>query len=101
MEGSDHGSAGKMKKILLRTAFIIAVLVLTLMFLIPAQLLLEVVLPITFTSGGHVHGGDRLLQGILVMFGCVYAANRLASFVFTRTGLSDKRWSVLSRRTFG
>ena len=80
-----------MKRLLLRTAFVVAVLVLTFVFLVPAQLLLEATYP----------GGDRLLAGLLVAFACLYAANRCVSFVFRRTRLSDGRWSVLSRRTFG
>jgi hypothetical protein len=83
-----------MKRLLLKTAFVFAIFLLTLVFLIPAQLLLETILP----SG---HGGDRLLPGLLVIFACLYAANRSVSFLFRRTGLSDKRWSLLARRTFG
>jgi hypothetical protein len=83
-----------MKKLWLRTAFVIAVTFVTLVLLIPAYLLLDVLLP-------SDRGGDRLLPGIVVMFACLYAADRIASALFGRTGLSDKRWSVLSRRTFG
>ena len=80
-----------MKRLLLKTAFVVAVLFLTLAFLIPAQLLLETILP----------RGDRLLAGILVVFACLYAANRGVSYLFRRTGLSNGRWSLLARRTFG
>jgi hypothetical protein len=90
-----------MKKFLLKASFIVGVLFLWLAFLIPAQLLLETFLPIEWMSDGRRHGGDRLLPGLLVAFGCLYAANRIVSFLFARTGLSDKRWSVLARRTFG
>jgi hypothetical protein len=83
-----------MKQILLKTAFVITVTFLTLVLLVPAYLLLEAILP----TG---RGGDRLLPGILTIFACLYTADRIASFLFGRTGLSDRRWSVLARRTFG
>jgi hypothetical protein len=90
-----------MRKLLLKTSFIVCVVFLTLVFLVAAQLLLEALLQSAGGRTGHYRGGDRLLQGILVMFGCLYAANRIVSVVFARTGLSDRRWSVLARRTFG
>jgi len=79
------------KRLLLKTAFVVAVLFLTFAFLIPAQLLLETIYP----------GGDRLLAGTLVIFACLFAANRIVSFLFRWRRLSDQRWSLLSRRTFG
>ena len=85
---------GAMRKFLLKTSFISGVLALTLAALLPAQLLLEMLLPAE-------RSGDRLLPGILVVAGCLAVSNRIVSFVFGRTGLSDKRWSVFSRRTFG
>jgi presenilin-like A22 family membrane protease len=90
-----------MKRFLLKTAFVVAVLFLTLVFVVPAQLLLELILPSVEWREGHYHGGDRLLPGLLVVFACLYSANRIVSFLFRRTGLSDKRWSLLARRTFG
>jgi hypothetical protein len=90
-----------MKRIALKTAFVVSVLFLTFVFLVPAQLLLEILLPSSFWQGGRRHGGDRLLPGLLVIFACLYTANRSVSFLFRRTGLSDERWSLLSRRTFG
>jgi len=83
-----------MKKLLLKTAFVVAVILLTLVLLLPAYLLLEALWP-------SERGGDRLLVGTVVAFACVFTADRIASFLFGRTGLSDKRWSLLSRRSFG
>ena len=73
-----------MKRLLLKTAFVVAVLFLTLVFLIPAQLLLEAI----------YQRGDRLLAGTLVIVACLYAANRSVGFLFRWTGLSDQRWSI-------
>ena len=80
-----------MKRILLKTAFVVAVLLLTLGFLVPSQLLLEAL----------YNGGDRLLPGLLVIVACLYAANRSVSLLFRWTGLSDRRWSIFPRPTFG
>jgi hypothetical protein len=83
-----------MKQILLKTTFVIVVTFLALVLSFPAYLLLEAVWP-------SERGGDRLLLGTVVLFACVYTADRIASVFFGRTGLSDTRWSVLSRRGFG
>jgi hypothetical protein len=83
-----------MKKLVLKTSFVIAVTFLALVLSFPAYLLLEAHWP-------SERGGDRLLPGTVVMVACLFVANRIASFLFELTGLSDKRWSVLSRRTFG
>jgi hypothetical protein len=83
-----------MRQILLKTAFVIAVTFLALLLSFPAYLLPEALWP-------SERGGDRLLLGTVVLFACLYAADRIASFLFGRTGLSDTRWSVLSHRTFG
>jgi hypothetical protein len=79
-----------MTRALLKTAFALIVILLTIIFLIPAQLILEFFLP--------TGRGDRLLPGIIVIFSCVWAANRVTSLAFWHTHLSDERWSVLDRR---
>jgi hypothetical protein len=83
-----------MKKLLLKTDFVIAVAFLTVLLLVPAYLLLEALLP-------SDRAGDRLLAGTVVFVACLFVADRIASFLFGRTKLSDKRWSVLAPRTFG
>ena len=66
-----------MKKALLKPAFVLIVIVLTIAFLIPAQLVLEFLWPT-----GH---GDRLLAGIVVTFSCLWAANRITSLLLWNT----------------
>ena len=83
-----------MKKLLLKTAFVIAVTFVTLVLLVPTYPLLEALDP-------SDKGGDRLLPGVVMIFGCLFAADRITSVLFGRSGLSDKRWSLLSRRTLG
>jgi hypothetical protein len=79
-----------MTKALLKAAFVMIVIVLTLIFLIPAQFVLELVWP--------TGRGDRLLPGLIVIFACVWTANRLTSTLFWNTHLSDERWSLLHDR---
>ena len=83
-----HQSGAKFVTItLLKTAFVFVVILLTFVFLVPAQFVLEIFLP--------TGRGDRLLPGIIVIFFCLWAANRVGSYFFWATRLSDERWSVL------
>ncbi len=79
-----------MKKGLLKAAFVMVVIVLTIIFLIPAQFVLEF-----FWPTGR---GDRLLPGLIVVLACVWAANRLSSILFWNMQLSDERWSLVDDR---
>ncbi len=81
-----------MKKALLKTAFVFTVILLTIVFLMPAQSLLEYVL-----LDGRVNV-DRLLPGIIVLFFCIWAADRITGLLFCKTHLMDQRWSVLKSR---
>jgi hypothetical protein len=89
-----------MRRLAVKSVFVVAVLFLAVVFLLPATLLLETLLPLT-PEPGRRGGGDRLLPGGLVVFACFYAADRVVSFLFGRIGLSERRWSIFSRRTFG
>jgi hypothetical protein len=80
-----------MKKVLLKTAFIMSVIVLMIVLLTPAYLLLDVVLPTW-------HGSHGLFPGIVVVAACQMAANRVVSLLFLSTRLSDKRWSIFETR---
>ena len=75
----------------LKTAFYLAVILLSFVFLLPGYMLLEFFLP----TG---RGGDRLLPGVVVIYFCIWTANRITSLLFWRMHLSDERWSVLSSR---
>jgi hypothetical protein len=81
-----------MKNALLKTAFVFTVILLTIVFLMPAQSLLEYVL-----LDGRVNV-DRLLPGIIVLFFCIWAADRITGLLFCKTHLMDQRWSVLKSR---
>jgi hypothetical protein len=78
-------------KALLKTAFVLIVLLLMIVILVPAQLALELILPFE-------RGGDRLLPGIIVLASCMWVANRITSFLFWKTHLSDERWSIWDSR---
>ncbi len=80
-----------MANALLKTAFVLIVLLLMIVILVPAQLALEITLP-------HERGGDRLLPGLIVVFCSLCIANRITSLVFWRTHLSDERLSIWDRR---
>jgi hypothetical protein len=74
----------------LKTAFYLAVILLTFVFLLPGYMLLEFFLP--------TGRGDRLLPGVVVIYFSIWTANRITSLLFWRMHLSDERWSVLSSR---
>jgi hypothetical protein len=76
-----------MRRALRKTAFHLAVLLLTVAFLIPAMVVLDRVTP--------VDSGDRLFPGLITIFLCVILADRLVSFLFRAGGLTEERWSVL------
>jgi hypothetical protein len=78
-------------KALLKTAFVLIVMLLMIALLVPAMLALEYVLPAE-------RGGDRLLPGIIVTVLCLGAANRITSLLFLTTHLSDERWSIWDNR---
>lgn len=88
-----------MKNALLKTAFALSVILLTFVLLIPAQSLLEFVLPADgrFPDGTSRHV-DRLLPGIIIVVLCLSAANRIAGHVFWKTHLSEERWSIMASR---
>ncbi len=80
-----------MAKALLKTVFVLIVLVLMIVIVVPAQLALDLILPLE-------RGGDRLLPGIIVLFSCMWVANRITSLLFWKTRLSDERWSIMNSR---
>jgi hypothetical protein len=84
-----------MKTALLKTAFVVVVVILTIVFLIPVSILRDAMLPLGRGPDGLQRNVDTLLPGVLAVFFCVYLANRIASFLFWRTHLSDERWSII------
>jgi hypothetical protein len=86
-----------MKMILLKSAFVLAILFLSLVFLVLAGILLDAVAPYGRTPS---KGVDRIFLGIPMVVACLFVANRIVSSVFLHMGLSDKRWSLLARRSF-
>jgi hypothetical protein len=86
-----------MRRALLKTAFAAAIVALMIVFLIPASILLDAMFPMRPGPSGH-HQGDRLLPGILTVALSLYMADRIISFLFRISRLSDGRWSVFDRR---
>jgi hypothetical protein len=80
-----------MAKALLKTAFVLIVLLLMIVILVPAQLVLDLILPLE-------RGGDRLLPGVTVLVSCMWVANRITSFLFWKTHVSNDRWSIWDSR---
>jgi hypothetical protein len=76
---------------LLKTAFVMIVLFLMIVILVPAQLALDLILPLE-------RGGNRLLPGIIVLIFCMSVANRITSLLFWKTHLSGERWSIFDHR---
>ena len=87
-----------MKKALLKTAFIASVFVLTLVLLFPANLLLDAVLAGSLDPKGRLRRIDTLLPGIVLIFACLAAANRITSSIFWSAHLSGERWSIFEDR---
>jgi hypothetical protein len=85
-----------MKTLLLKTAFVIVVLLLTIVFLVPAALVRDAMLPLGRGPDGLHRNVDMLLPGVLAIFFCLYLANRITSFLFWRARLSAERWSILT-----
>jgi hypothetical protein len=77
-----------MNKLLVKTAFWLATVVLMLVFLVPAQFLLEIMLP----------RGDRVLVGTIVAVICLVTAGRITSYLFQATHITDERLSVFGAR---
>ena len=86
-----------MRRAVLRTAFFLAGLSLTLVILVPGYLLMDGLVPMRPGPTGH-HGGDRLFPGVLVVGLCVALANRVTSSAFLAVGLADGRWSIFDDR---
>lgn len=82
-----------MRRAILKTAFSLSVLVLTLVFLVPGYLAMDWLIPMRPGPTGH-YGGDRMFPGVLVMGLCVILADRITAALFLAGGLSDGRWSV-------
>ncbi len=77
-----------MNKLLVKTAFWIATLVLMLVLLVPAQFLLEIMLP----------RGDRVLVGTIVAVICLVLGGRITSFLFLAVHLTEEPLSVFGAR---
>jgi hypothetical protein len=89
-EVAQHGD-GNVTNALLKTAFVLIVMLLTIALIVPPMLALEILLPTE-------RGGDRLLPGVIVAFACLWAADRITSLLFWKTHVSDERWSILDSR---
>jgi hypothetical protein len=85
-----------MKTALLKTAFVIVVLLLTIVFLVPTKLLVDAMIPTGRNGVGPHRNVDMLLPGVIEIFFCMYVANRITSYLFLRARLSDERWSFLT-----
>jgi hypothetical protein len=87
-----------MKNALVKTAFVFSVILLTIVFLMPAQSVLEYVLLDQRNADGTLRSVDRLLPGIIVLFFCIWAADRITGLLFSKTHLLDQRWSLMPSR---
>ena len=87
-----------MKRALLKAAFHLAVFALTLVLLIPTSVVLNEIVWVRLGSRGDYHGGIGLLPAIVVLVLLVHLSNRVVSFLFRTSGLSDERWSVFDHR---
>jgi hypothetical protein len=100
LEAGDHKSddhtgrsitlngAAAMQKALIKTAFWIVTLALFIALLVPAQFVLEAMLP----------RGDRVLVGVVVAIFCLLFAGRLASFLLRASRITDERLTVFGAR---
>jgi hypothetical protein len=84
-----------MKNALVKTAFIFTVIFLTAFFLLVAYAIGEFVFP-----EEHRHF-DTLLPGIICLFFCIWIADQITALVFSKTHLTDGRWSLLRDPTLG
>jgi len=77
-----------MHKALIKAAFSMATLVLSVVFLVPAQFLLETVLP----------RGDRLFVGVVVVCFCILVAGRITSSLFRVLRITDERLTIFGQQ---
>jgi hypothetical protein len=87
-----------MRRALLKMAFVIAVVVLTIVFLIPATVVLDAMFPMGRTADGHYQSGDRLLPAIVAIALSISLSDRIVSFLFRVSRLTEERWSVFGHR---
>jgi hypothetical protein len=87
-----------MKNSLLKTAFAFIVILLMIVLLIPASFVRESIFPSGRGPDGLYRGGDGLLPGIVIVFCCLWVANRITGTLFWKAHLSDERWSLLTSR---
>lgn len=90
-----------MRRAFLKTAFVLAVFVLGVAFMVPAAWLLGIIMPSNRGVDGHFREIDPLLPSIIALFSCFYAANQIVSRLFHVSRLSDERWSFFSNRRSG
>jgi hypothetical protein len=80
-----------MKRVYLRTAFILLVIVVGVIFMAPAKLALDALFPVS-------PGRDALPLGVLAVALCLWIADRSVSWFFRLARLTDERWSVFRSR---
>lgn len=83
-----------MRRALLKMAFYLTVLILTLLFLIPGRLAMDALFPGPRAPSGPQ--GDVLFPGFLILSLSVILADRLISALFRAAGWTEGRWSVFS-----
>jgi hypothetical protein len=86
------------KRALLKVIFVITVIFFMLIALIPATAALDLILPSVRGADGLHHSADRLFPGGIVIFMCLWIADRFASRFFRAARLSDERWSIFKTR---
>jgi hypothetical protein len=81
-----------MRRALLKTAFALAVCLLTIVLLIPASLLMDEVFPMSRRPSGPQ--GDRLFPAMMALVLCLCVANRIISSLFRAVRLTEERLSI-------
>lgn len=89
-----------MRRILLKTAFAVAVFVLTIVFVAPAVVGWQAFLATRPGMRGldPGHGGGGILLSIVVLVICTTISDRIVSYLFWVGGLSEGRWTVMRDR---
>lgn len=89
-----------MRRALLKTAFGVAVLGSSIVFVVPAMIALQAVFAVGRGAGGHSHGrgGVGLLLAIVVMVVATTLSDRVVSYLFWAGGHSDGRGTIKRKR---
>ena len=89
-----------MKRFLKKTAFLMAVLILMVPLAGGASIGLGLLMPGRPGPDGNYLPNDLGIVRMVPIVASLWIANRIASYLFWKAGISNGRWSLLARNSF-